>query len=41
MVLGIFLMLLQALSQFFKDVAAALGKPIEGAVPDNVSEKGI
>ena len=41
MVLGILLMLLQALSQFFKDLAAALGKPIEGAITDNVSEKGI
>lgn len=41
MVLGIFLMLLQAISQFFKDIASAIGKPIEGAIPDNLSEKGI
>lgn len=41
MVFGIALMLLQAISQFFKDIAAAIGKPIEGAIPDNLSEKGI
>lgn len=41
MVFGISLMLLQAISQFFKDIAAAIGKPIEGAITDNLSEKGI
>jgi TRAP-type mannitol/chloroaromatic compound transport system permease small subunit len=41
MVAGIFLMLLQAVSQFFKDLAFAIDRPIEGAIPDNLSETGV
>jgi TRAP-type mannitol/chloroaromatic compound transport system permease small subunit len=41
MTLGIVLMLLQAISQFFKDLAYAINLPIEGAVPDHLSQTGI
>ncbi|EPC01421.1 hypothetical protein L861_05120 [Litchfieldella anticariensis FP35 = DSM 16096] len=33
MTFGIFLMLLQAISTFFKDLACALGRPLEGSSP--------